>query len=127
MQFLVLLLLNHPDVKPHHVNQLKKIVSGAAPLGPSDVERLVQKTNRNLVLLQAYGLTEASPLCLIQSTELHHGIEIGGSGFLIPNTECKVVDVEDKEEKGLGPNQHGELYIRGPQVKTSISIKLNKQ
>jgi acyl-CoA synthetase (AMP-forming)/AMP-acid ligase II len=39
---------------------------------------------------------------------------LGSIGTCVPNTECKVVDVETGTE--LGPDQQGELWIRGPQV-----------
>ena len=35
-------------------------------------------------------------------------------GRLLPNTECKIVDVASGAE--LGPGQAGELWVRGPQV-----------
>ena len=31
-----------------------------------------------------------------------------------PNTECKIIDLETGE--ALGPNQEGEICVRGPQV-----------
>ena len=39
---------------------------------------------------------------------------IGSCGQVLPNTQMKIVDVESGET--LGPNQPGELYVRGPQV-----------
>jgi acyl-CoA synthetase (AMP-forming)/AMP-acid ligase II len=39
---------------------------------------------------------------------------LGSIGPLIPNTQCKVVDVDDNTELGTG--QSGELWIQGPQV-----------
>lgn len=39
------------------------------------------------------------------------------AGVPVPNTEAKIIDVNDdsKTSKGLGPNEKGELLIRGPQ------------
>ena len=39
----------------------------------------------------------------------------GSIGLPAPDTECKIVDLEDPE-KELGPGERGELCIRGPQV-----------
>lgn len=40
----------------------------------------------------------------------------GAVGRPIPSTEAKVVSIEDPSFPSLGPNQTGELWIRGPQV-----------
>lgn len=40
----------------------------------------------------------------------------GSVGQPLPNTEVKVVSIEDKSFPSLGPNQTGELWVRGPQV-----------
>lgn len=37
-------------------------------------------------------------------------------GDPIHDTECKVVDINDPEFRGLGPNETGEVLIRGPQI-----------
>lgn len=95
---------------------MKTITSGAAPLGAADIERMHEKTNGRVNLLQAYGLTETSPGTHAQTNQLKNGIKIGGSGFLLPNTEAKIVAPDDPDRSGLGPNQSGEILIRGPQV-----------
>lgn len=41
--------------------------------------------------------------------------DYASAGAPIPNTEVKVVDINDPTHKGLGPNQQGELFIKGPQ------------
>lgn len=40
---LVLFLANHPGVKPEHLSSLRNILSGAAPLGFNDIERVHAK------------------------------------------------------------------------------------
>lgn len=37
-------------------------------------------------------------------------------GKPVPNTEVKIIAIDDVEGKPLGPNQQGELLVRGPQV-----------
>lgn len=91
-------------------------MSSAAPLGAADIERFHDKTRGNINFLQMYGLTEASPLILCQSKTLNGGIKIGGSGMLVPNTKAKIVDIDDPNNKNLGPNKSGELIISGPQI-----------
>ena len=57
-------------------------------------------------------MTELSPLALVTPENI---AKIGSCGVLIPNTEGKIVDLESGE--ALGPNQTGELCVKGPQVK----------
>ena len=60
----------------------------------------------------AWGMTELSPLATVSKAD---NAVIGSCGVLLSNTEAKIVDLETG--KSLGPNQRGELCIRGPQVK----------
>lgn len=41
--FSVLFLGGHPSITPKHVENVKVVVSGAAPIGNLDAERLIQK------------------------------------------------------------------------------------
>lgn len=43
MLFLVLFLGGHPSVTPKHIENVTLVVSGAAPIGNLDAERLIQK------------------------------------------------------------------------------------
>lgn len=63
--------------------------------------------------LQGYGLTETSPAVLLN----YLGSKKYGSVGIPPaTTQAKVIDLSDPEMKGLGPNEQGELLVRGPQV-----------
>lgn len=42
--------------------------------------------------------------------------DYAAAGAPVPNAEVKVVDINDPTHKGLGPNQQGELFIKGPQT-----------
>ncbi|XP_017787248.1 PREDICTED: 4-coumarate--CoA ligase 1-like [Nicrophorus vespilloides] len=113
---MVLMLLNNPQLQLEKVSSLRSIISGAAPLGSEDICRLKEKTGGKVNLMQMYGLTECSPVTHKQSTDLKNGIKVGGSGFLLPNTKAKIVKIDDRDCVGLGPNESGELLIKGPQV-----------
>lgn len=41
---------------------------------------------------------------------------LGSLGKPVPNTEVKVTSIDDREGAPLGPNEMGELLVRGPQV-----------
>lgn len=109
------MVLNNPSIRFEHLDSLRTIVSAAGPLGIPDVERFREKSKGTVDLLQVYGMTETSPITLWQTERLDNGIKVGGSGFPVPNTECKIVAIDDGTNAGLGTNQSGELLIRGPQ------------
>ena len=58
-------------------------------------------------------MTETSPVvCMLK---VNAGTsKLGSCGTPIPMTEVAIVDASTGES--LGPNQPGELYVRGPQV-----------
>lgn len=109
-------MTDNPAIRSKHLETVRAVISAAAPLGAADVERFHKKTGGTIDLLQLYGLTETSPVLTTQTKNVPGGIKTGGSGLLVPNTECKVVPVDDVDHPGLGPNQAGELLFKGPQV-----------
>lgn len=91
-------------------NPVKICISGAAAL-PVETFKGFEKKFR-LPLLEGYGLTEASPVVTLNPLK---GLRKAGSiGIaLSKNIELKIVD-----DKGniLGPEQIGELLVKGPSV-----------
>ena len=69
----------------------------------------------NVKWREGWGMTELSPIGLSTKDEI---MKPGSCGVLISNTEGKIVDTETG--KNLGPNETGELCIRGPQVKRTF-------
>jgi len=60
-----------------------------------------------------YGLTEVSPLSHASLGNSRKQTS-GSVGYCLPNTECKIVDYTTGAE--LGPQEEGEIWVRGPQV-----------
>jgi long-chain acyl-CoA synthetase len=65
------------------------------------------------VILEGYGLTEASPVT--HSNPVHRERRVGSIGLPLADTDCKIVDLEDAE-KEVPLGEAGELCIKGPQV-----------
>lgn len=116
------MLLNNNNFKMKHFENIRHVISSAAPLGIADIERFLDKTKGKTDFMQLYGMTEASPLVLSQTNNYKGGVKIGGSGILVPNTIAKIVDVNDPDDTGLGPLRSGELIIKGPQVLHKIYV-----
>jgi acyl-CoA synthetase (AMP-forming)/AMP-acid ligase II len=97
-------------VNEFDLSSLRHIVSAAAPLSPDVIRACVQRFG--VRVLQAMGLTEAGG-------GTHFGLTDGPDrpdmvGPAIPGVECRVVDTETGKE--LGPDEPGELLVRGPGV-----------
>ncbi len=105
---IVLGLAKSPLVDRYDVSSLRKIFSGAAPLGADLAEEAA--TRVGCVVVQGYGMTELSP---ISHATVGNDFKPGSNGVTAPNTVCRVVDTEGSD---LGVGEEGELLIKGPQV-----------
>jgi acyl-CoA synthetase (AMP-forming)/AMP-acid ligase II len=108
---IVLALAKHPVVSQYDLGKLRLIMSGAAPLGANVAGACAERLR--CTVLQGYGLTETSPVTHV-SVPRASGPKLASVGQSVPNTECKIVSLIDARE--LGPDEEGEICIRGPQV-----------
>jgi len=108
---IVLALSKNPLVDNYDLSSLRILFSGAAPLGAHVVQ--AASTRLGCEVNQGYGLTETSPVTHAARPG-SAGLKMAGVGPPIPNTEAKIMDVTTGTE--LGPNQEGEICVRGPQV-----------
>lgn len=108
---LVLYLGSSPNVTEEHLRTVKIILSGAAPVAESDIMKCVKKSPPTVFYKQGYGLTETSPgICAMEK-----GIKKYNSvGVVAVNTLVKVSDLQTNQ--ALGPNEEGEICVKGPQV-----------
>jgi acyl-CoA synthetase (AMP-forming)/AMP-acid ligase II len=108
---IVVLLAKSPVVDNYDLSSVTRAFSGAAPLDAETAEAVSRRIGCRLS--QGYGLTETSPVSHIVPDSVVKPVP-GSVGNLVPNTECKIVDVATGKE--LGRNQDGEIWMRGPQV-----------
>ena len=107
----VVAMAKHPSVERRDFSTIRKLFSGAAPLGASTIEHCVCRIN--CVLQQGYGLTETSPVTHVTYGDRARN-KYGSIGQLVSNTECRVVDPATGNDVAAG--QDGEIWLRGPQV-----------
>lgn len=108
---IVLALSKHPKVDEYDLSTLKTLFSGAAPLDASLTRACMERLSCDL--RQGYGMTETSPVTHSSPPDRAQ-VKFGSVGVCAPNTECKIIDLETGAE--LGPDQEGEICVRGPQV-----------
>jgi long-chain acyl-CoA synthetase len=104
-------LLAHPKVKEYGLDQIKTINSGGAPCPVEVMEEFERRIGRPLT--QGYGLSETSPVT--HSTPQLAKRKMPTIGLALPDTDCKIVDVETGT-KEMPVGESGELCICGPQV-----------
>ena len=109
-------MLEHPDLPGRDLSSLTKVASGGAPVNPATVERWERATGA--YIHNSYGLTEsAAPSHLVPAGARAPVDPESGAlsiGVPIPNTEAKILDIEDGTE--LAPGEIGEIVVRGPAV-----------
>ncbi len=107
---IVLALARHPLVDNYDLSKLRNILSGAAPLPEPVAKACIER--HGVMLRQGYGLTETSPVTHANGKDRE--IKHTSVGFVLPNTEYRVIDLVDGADAATG--QLGEVWIRGPQV-----------
>lgn len=110
---IVLSLSKNPIIDKYELPHLKTIFSGAAPLGEELTRACMDRLG--VTIRQGYGMTETSPVTH-SSPAPPALLKFGSVGVPAPNTECKIIDLENGAT--LGPNERGEVCVRGPQIMT---------
>ncbi|MGK7344251.1 MAG: long-chain-fatty-acid--CoA ligase [Candidatus Nitrospinota bacterium M3_3B_026] len=103
-------IINHPRAGRRDISSIKYCVSGASSLSPEIKRKFEAMTGG--VIVEGYGLTEASPVT--HCNPLTGEARAGSIGLPLPGTQSIIVKGEEAEE--AAPGEVGELIVRGPQV-----------
>ena len=107
-------LLSYPEQQKFCLSSLRVCISGASPLPVQLQKKFINSTGE--LLVEGYGLTEASPVTHCNPVdESLRTVKMGSIGLPLPGTEAKIVDAETGT-KNLPAGEVGELVVRGPQV-----------
>ncbi|MDZ7830144.1 MAG: AMP-binding protein [Desulfobacterales bacterium] len=105
------LLIQNPKFKELDHSNLEAAVSAAAPF-PEESQRQLEKIIGEGKLVEAYGMTETSPLSIVNPYKGKK--KLGHIGLPLLNTDVKLVDPASGEPMEIG--QPGEICVKGPQV-----------
>ena len=109
---LFLMLLANEDFAKQDFSNMKYCMSGAAPFPVEGIRALEAVVGENK-MVEVWGMTETSPLITVNPGRGKK--KIGSVGLPLPNTEFKVVDLNDGvTEMPIG--EEGEMICSGPQV-----------
>ncbi len=115
---MVQMLVDHPAMQqPRDLSALHTIAYGASPMSEAVVDRAM-KALPGVGFIQAYGMTELSPLATLNPAWYHtaEGRKAGkmrSAGRASHCTEVKIVDAEGHE---VPRGTVGEVIVRGPNV-----------
>ncbi|MFO7795356.1 MAG: long-chain fatty acid--CoA ligase [Promethearchaeia archaeon] len=106
-------LLERDDLEDYakDLKSIRVCNTGAAPMPPEVLKEFEERTGGKI--LEGYGMTETSPVT--HSNPVNGERKIGSVGLGFPDTEVKLVDVEDYT-KIVPIGERGEIMIKGPQV-----------
>ncbi|MFD5567493.1 acyl-CoA synthetase [Streptomyces cadmiisoli] len=90
-------------------SSMRFLMCGAAPVPLALIETYQQ---RGLILLQGYGMTEASAGIAVLDSE-HAVAKVGSAGLPQFYTDVRVVDAAGRD---TAPGERGELLVEGPSV-----------
>ena len=106
-----LVLAQYPDLEKYDLSAVRHWGSGGSSLPPSLVQEYAEK---GIIIQQGFGMTETGPTVFIITRE--DAVRKAGSvGKPVLHTD---VCIMDREGNVLGPNEVGELCIRGGNVTT---------
>lgn len=115
---MIQMLVDHPAMQtPRDLSALKTIIYGASPIAEAVLERAMAALP-GVGFVQAYGMTELSPLATVNPAWTHTAAgrkagklrAAGRAGYCI---ELRIVDAQGQE---LPRGTVGEVVVRGPNV-----------
>lgn len=106
-------LLERDDLEDYakDLKSIRVCNTGAAPMPPEVLKDFEERTGGKII--EGYGMTETSPVT--HSNPVDGERKIGSVGLAFPDTQVKLVDVEDWT-KIVPIGERGEIMIKGPQV-----------
>ncbi|MEW6351331.1 MAG: long-chain fatty acid--CoA ligase [Thermodesulfobacteriota bacterium] len=105
-------LINFPELKKYDISSIRGCFSGGAPLPMETIKTFEHLTGAQIC--EGYGLTESTPVTHINP---YGGqTKLGTIGLPIPNTDAKLVDVDNYDNEITAPGQPGEICLKGPQI-----------
>jgi long-chain acyl-CoA synthetase len=103
-------LARQQEARPRAVGTVRLVSCGGGPLPPPLADRLADAFG-SAVVVQAYGLTEAT-MAAVGGSTARSGLRSRGSvGAPMPDTEIRLSPPENS-----GDSDSGEILLRGPQI-----------
>jgi long-chain acyl-CoA synthetase len=109
---MISMILNHPSFDRFDLSNMRRILYGASPM-PAPLIELAMRKLPHVEFIQAYGMTETSPLIALLEHKHHSGKSLSAAGKPAIGVEVRVVDSEDRD---VPVGECGEVIARGENV-----------
>jgi acyl-CoA synthetase (AMP-forming)/AMP-acid ligase II len=115
---MIQMVVDHPAMKkPRDLNALRTIIYGASPIAEAVLDRAMAALP-GVGFVQAYGMTELSPVATINAARYHtvEGRKLGKLRSAGRASYCAEVRIVDSEGREVPRGTVGEVIVRGPNV-----------
>lgn len=110
---MVQMLVDHPTLADYDTTSLQAVLYGGSPISAALLQRAAERLP-TASFVQAYGMTEVSPIATLLSPQDHHDPVLRRSGGrAAPHSEVRIVGDDDTE---LPRGEIGEITVRGGHV-----------
>ena len=114
---MIQMLVDHPAIGSHDMSSLRRIVFGASPMSEALLDRAMAALP-NAQFVQAYGMTELSPIATIlpHRDQVGEGRKLGRHRSGGRATFGALVRIVDADDKPVPPGTVGEICVSGDMV-----------
>ena len=110
---MVQMFVDHPSLPDYDTSSLQSVMYGGSPISAALLERAAERLP-SASFVQAYGMTELSPVATLLGPDEHHDPVLRRSGGrAAPHSEVRIVGEDDTE---LPRGEVGEIVVRGGHV-----------
>lgn len=109
---MIQLLVDHPDLAAHDLSSFRNLAYGGSAISEAVLTRAKQHLP-GVRLMQAYGMTELSPVTTLLRFADHEGARIRSAGRAAPHSEVRILDADGTE---VPRGTVGEICSRGGHV-----------
>ena len=107
---MIQMLVDSPAAQQNDLSSIEHLIYGASPISEGLLDR-VEKAMPAASLIQAYGMTELSPVATVLNGKDHADASLRRSaGRSAPHAHVRIVDSEDRE---VSVGTVGEVVVRG--------------
>jgi long-chain acyl-CoA synthetase len=106
------MVVNHPGFEKYDVSSVRRVMYGASPM-PGPLIDLAMRKFPRAEFIQAYGMTETSPMLTMLTHKDHVGARLAAAGKPVIGVEVRVVNSNDED---LPVGECGEVIARGANV-----------
>jgi long-chain acyl-CoA synthetase len=114
---MIQMFVDHPGIAGYDLSSLRQILYGASPISEAVLDRAMARLP-GVRFLQAYGMTELSPMATLLMPQEHVGAGRAkgrhrSAGRAAMGVEVRIIDAQDQP---VPPGTVGEIAVRGDNV-----------